>query len=589
MSNEAWTVAVKLNLINQISPGLALISRHFAATHKDAKNLQSELNKIKMLGIVGAGIGGAGFMGLGLIAKTLKPATEYAHQLALMNTSGMKHLEIVKATAAAWEATKTVPTENVMSNLEAIRDLRMVFGNTSYATQYMPIVQQIQGILSSLRHGAPGSSRAESYELAKALEMKGAVRTPAMFAGQADLMTKALVAAGGKVGARDFLSAFKYGRMATAGWGDDFTYKILPTLIQEMKGGGGSATGGPGSALMSAYAAVVGGVVPQKALKLWESIGLLDKSKVVWDKVGSAKGIAPGGILGSAEFQANPYAWTLKFLVPALQKAGYTTEAQQKQALQYLFPNRTAGFVMSQFATQSWKFDRDRKLIEGAQGLGGYQELLKSDPMMARLALEKQWESLLAIMGYRIMPQVISVTLKLMDGIRGLSEWCSKHSTTTKALMWSFTGLSAAMAIGGTVMVLTWAFKSMSMVLPLATAALSGARGLIPLLSGPVGLSAAALAAGYGIGMLINRMLGIEHGELGEWLYDHFHNNNSGKGTGWSAPGKQGASFTVNLVVDGKKMASTVVQHMNNAASQPQSGLSSLDTMMHVPSPSNPF
>ncbi len=490
---EAYKIGVRLSLTNGITTGLMAIISQFRAFDKQvhsANNKLSDTEKmlrgIKRQLLVGGAMMGGGALGFSLLDKTVNAGREYAHQLSLMNSAGMKHLEIVKATQAAWEAGKSVPTASVTENLAAIRDLRMVFGDTAHATAFMPSVQKAQAILQMFRHGEAGSGKAEAYEMAKALEMKGAVKTPEQFMSQADMMTRALVATGGKIGASDFLSAFKYGRAATSGWNDSFAYTILPTLIQEMKtkGGSGGGAGGPGNALMSAYSAVVGGAIPQKSLKVWQKLGLLDPSKVVWDKVGSAKGVAPGGIMGSDTFQASPYEWANKFLIPSLKKAGYQTEAQQKQVLQYLFPNRAAGFVMSQFVTQGWKFERDQKLIGQAQGFGAYQQLLKDDPEMAKLALHKQWESLLAILGYQVMPAVIKGTQWLIETISSLSKWFSENQTLAKMLMYSLAGLSAVLLVGG-VGVTLWAAFSLIGV------ALTAGGGLATLLV----LSAGALTA----------------------------------------------------------------------------------------------
>jgi len=626
MMFEAYKVGVKLSIINHVSPVLAMISGQFIKTDKDAKALQDRLKSIKILGATGAAIGTAGFMGLGIIGKMVKPATEYAHQLALMNTAGMKHLEIVKATKAAWDANKVVPTASTMENLAAVRELRMVFRNSEHAIEYMPTVQKIQSILETVRHGE-GKAKAEAYELAKALEMKGAVKTPDQFVSQADMITKAIVASGGKVGATDFMSTFKYGRAATSGWNDDFAYKILPTLIQEMKTGNGSGggSGGPGNALMSAYAAVVGGTITQRSLKLWQQLGLVDPSKAVWTKDGHLKGVSPGGIRGSEMFQASPYDWTQKILIPALQKAGYATETQQKQALQYLFPNRTAGFVMTQFATQPWKFEGDKKIIEQAKGLESYEFLLKNDPVMAQLALQKQWQSMLAILGYQIMPPLLVGITKLIDLSRGLSGWFKDHSTTTKILMWSFVGLSAAMAFGGTVMMLTAAFKGVSMAMGVLSAA--GAAGGIPMLIaslvGKGGLVVAAGMAGYAIGTvatgLINKAMEMLTGEKGAtlggkvWDWTHDRDGDSlfnplrflksmdpatrkavafGLGAGQpsqlaKAPfdtvrpgGNKQTQIHTQINLDGRQVATVVSKHQANAADRPQAGISSFDMLM---------
>lgn len=60
MSLEAYSVAVKLSLVNHVSSGLLAMSAQFNKTGKDAKALQSELKKIKLMGAVGGAMMGAG-------------------------------------------------------------------------------------------------------------------------------------------------------------------------------------------------------------------------------------------------------------------------------------------------------------------------------------------------------------------------------------------------------------------------------------------------------------------------------------------------------------------------------------------------
>lgn len=600
---EAYKIGIRLHLINGISSGLTHIIDHFNKASGGAKAFKAELKEIRNLTLAGAAVGGVGFAGLNMVSKTIKPASEYVHQLALMNNEGMKHLDIVKATNAAWDAAKAVPTTTVSENLAAIRELKMVFrGSAEHATQFMPTVQKIQSILETTRHGEPGSGKSEAYELAKAMEMKGAVYSPAQFVGNADLMTKAIVASGGKINASDYLSAFKYGRAATAGWSDEFTYKYLPTLIQEMKsrGGSGSAAGGPGTALMSMYSTIVGGVVTQRALKTWQELGLVDPKKVSWTKDGHVKGVLPGGIRGTDVMIESPYKWVNDILMPAMKSHGYTDEKSQRTVLQYLFANRTAGFVASQFALQPWKFEGDKGLIEQAKGIGGYEELLKTDPMMAKMALAKQWENLMTILGFQIMPPFIKGLQLMVSGTRALTEWMRRHGTATKVLVVSFTLLSAAMAFSGTLMVLVGGFRALRLVLPLLTGA--GSASSIPALAaalGKGGLVMAAGAAGFAIGTLVNKLLGIEHGELGSWFYDKLHDkdgNNVLGPTHWmgkTSPETRDAILrglggnknapvrvTTKVNIDGRQVASIVSKHQANEASKPQIGTGRFDSIL---------
>lgn len=466
------------------------------------------------LGMLGSSLYGAGmsslitggFMAYGL-EKMIKPAAEYQHQLAQMNVMGMKHLEIVQATKAAWDATKTVPTASVMENMAAVRELRMVFGNTSHAIENMPQVQRMQGVLEALLGTGAGD---QAYTVAKALELKGAVRTPGEFNVQSDMMTKALVAAGGKVNASDFLGAFKYGRIATAGWSDKFAYTILPTLIQEMKGGGMTAgIGGPGSALMSAYAEVVGGVISKSSVQIANRLGLVDKGVLKpenFTKKGQLANVRGVGLMGQEVFQRDPFEWAQRFVLPALLRSGYKTPEQQKAIIQALFPSRTAGFAMNQLITQAWKFQRDQRLIQQASGISAYDQLLKSDPRLAKLALMKQWESLLARLGYEIMPTLLKWTEQLLPKINGwvdsIGELTRVHPDLIKNLTLGVIGLTGlTLAAGGIMLPLGMAIKTLKALGTVAkwVGGLSLVRSVLPGAAAAGGAGAGA-AAGAGAG-----------------------------------------------------------------------------------------
>jgi hypothetical protein len=468
---EAFSVGVRLSLVNQVTAGLMGISSAFARVHGDARQLQGQLDRIKLTLAGGAALAGTGFFGLAMIGKTIEPAREYAHQLALMNTAGMRQVDIVKSINAAWALNKTVPTSTATQNLEAIRELRTVLGDTQEAINFLPQAQKMAYILQNVRGST--DSKGEVQAAGRALDRRNATASPQEAAVQTDLMLKAIVASGGVLSAKDFAQTFMYGRSATQGWSNEFAYKILPSLMQEFKSGNGSgAGGGPGNPLMSAYNAVVNGVIPQKALPVWMELDLLNRNKVVWTKSGEAKGLLPGGIKNYEKFISNPYAWALEDMVPAMERAKYT-EAQKRQAIGYLFPNRTAAAVISTMVFQSRAIERDRKMFDIAQGMGAYETLMKNDPMAAQAALTAQWKNLLTVIGFEILPVVVSGTLKLIDGLRDLAAWMREHPKTTKALVLGFAALSAAMAFSGTVLLLSGSFRAMNLAIGLLT----GARG----------------------------------------------------------------------------------------------------------------
>ena len=177
---------------------------------------------------------------------------------------------------------------------------------------------------------------------------------------------------------------------------------------------------------MSAYAAVVGGA---GAAEIAQGMAATRHARPQQDRLGQGRqrqrrrsGRHHRRRERSSSF--DPYQWTQQYLVPALIKAGYNTEDKQRQALQYLFPNRTAGFIMSQMALQGWKFERDQKLIgRVAPGLSAYDQLIKHDPKMAYAALGAQWDNLKTALGVTLVPVLIPFLRSLTGSLNAMNRF----------------------------------------------------------------------------------------------------------------------------------------------------------------------
>ena len=602
---EAYAVSVRVSLINGVSAGLIAMARQFRSTSMGAAALRREITGIQKMTMAGGALAAVGGAGLWAAWKTVEPAKEYVHQLQLMNVAGMTHLEIMRSIRAAWDtSTGPVPTSSATENLQAIRELRMVFrGNTDEAVGNLATIQRLQAVLGSVK--GVSSAHDEAYTLAKALELKGAVKNPAMFGHQADMMTQAIIASGGKVTATDFLRNFIYGRSATGFWNDDFAYRILPTLMQEMGGGRGGASG-PGNALMSAYAAIVNGSIAKKALPEWQRLGLLDPSKIVRDKIGNTQGVQPGGIVGAAAFQANPFDWAQQYLVPALQKAGITDPTKQGAEIGYMFQNRTAGFIMQQLAIQAWKFLGDKALIAKAfDNKDAYNALLKRDPEMQQLAVATQWKNLMTQVGLQVIPLLTSALKTILPMLEAANKWAFAHPERMKALVTAFVALSGALAFSGVVLLLGGAFRSIWLVLKVfnvikwasMASGLLGTGGALTALSlVRFGLIAA------GIYLLVtnlpkligalSQVPGVIEGRLEadadtdfvakkarETMRRH-HLDGSSPGTSpyVAAGGGRPVVVATTVNIDGKKVAQAVNNHNVRAANGPSSGVSSFDS-----------
>jgi hypothetical protein len=107
---EAYSVAVRVTLINGVTSGLMNMSR--PSPRPTATPWRSSAARQHQVqgDLAGGALAGTGLFGLHLIGKTLPYAKEYTRQLALMNTLGMKQADIAQVVADAWRTSYLVPT-----------------------------------------------------------------------------------------------------------------------------------------------------------------------------------------------------------------------------------------------------------------------------------------------------------------------------------------------------------------------------------------------------------------------------------------------------------------------------------------------
>jgi hypothetical protein len=478
---------------NGLSDVLRVIQRDLLHLKRTVDLTQGGFDRLK-LAVVGAGLVTGGAAMLGLLYKMQDAGREFVHQQALMAAAGMDHLEIAQATAQAWKTVGEVTASNAADNLKSIRELRMVFGSTEEALQNLSVVTSAQVVMNSLRGRGAGD---QVFDMAKALEIKGASMDPQHFNALLNDMVKAAVASGGRVLGSDFLSAFKFGRTATQGWSDDFVKSILPTLIQEMKGAGGfSGALGPGNALQSAFQAIVGGVMSNKAAEEFAHLGLLKSGAVIRTTTGSIKGIRPGGIQGSKEFQANPYQWVQDVLVPALDKRGITDPDKVREEVSHLFVNRTAQQIVTLFATQQQRFEKDAALIDKAEGVDALPDLAKHDPTTIIMAFTQAWNNLMTALGAPMVQPVNEMIIALTGVLNKLTGWAVANPEAV-LLIEKVAAAVAAFAVAlGTAALLS------------ALVALAGPAGIL------FALAAAAAVAATDLGKLENAVQNL----LPSWL-----------------------------------------------------------------------
>ncbi|WP_194464250.1 hypothetical protein [Bradyrhizobium sp. CCBAU 53340] len=326
--------------------------------------------------------------------------------------------ELARATSAKY---KSISTTEIM---HSARNIRSVVGTFEEATKIIDPLMKLR-VVAQGAHPEKAEELGEDFDkLIKGMEIKGVTQDHAKFEHYIDNMAKAVNVFGDTLRPTDFYEMFKYGRAATNALGDEFMLKTAPTLAQEL--GGSSA----GKALSSFHTQFVGGKMSNKAVDMLNKYGLVDQSKVIRTTTGAVKGVLPGGIIGGEYLkpgQEDPYAWTNKVLLPHLAQKGVTDPAEIQEAISAMASQQTTAQMMSIFATQQKRIEKDWDLIQKAHGISAADEYLKSDPKVAQEAVKKQFDN---YMGETAKPFVGPATTSmnwLASGLNYMSDYARQN------------------------------------------------------------------------------------------------------------------------------------------------------------------
>jgi hypothetical protein len=336
--SDVYKVGVRLAMTSNAPQVLSLLSKELLGVNAKVKELAGGFNKLKVA------IGGAfaiygGEKMLGTLGRMVEAGSEIVHQQQLLKIAGASNQQIAEATATAYKTSAQIQTTTIAGNLKHLRELRYALGNLGAAQVALPLVAKSNAVLQSV---LGDTAKDQIWDLIKSAEIKGFTNDPKLLAAIVNDVTKAEIASGGKVDSQQLFQTFRYGRTAMLGWDESFIAGILPRLIQSFGGGGAGGRGGPGNALMSAFGEVVQGQMTRQAAQQFGRLGIASIQNIP----GSSKSLT--SVVGEKLFQQDPYSWVQSVLMPALTKAGITSQDAIVGEIGKLFPNRTAGQIITE-------------------------------------------------------------------------------------------------------------------------------------------------------------------------------------------------------------------------------------------------
>jgi hypothetical protein len=147
--------------------------------------------------------------------------------------------------------------------------------------------------------------------------------------------------------------------------------------------------------------------------------------------------------------------------------------------------NRNAQWFLNTMIGKSPQFERDRELIaSGGSSKQAYDRLLKSNPQLAEQALHNQWQNILAILGYQVLPKLIPFMVKFANGLDHIAQWMSDHPNLTAAIAFGLIGIGGALMLIGKALMLAGVIKFL---------------GLAPMIAGWFTSAGSAIGLFFGI------------------------------------------------------------------------------------------
>jgi hypothetical protein len=153
------------------------------------------------------------------------------------------------------------------------------------------------------------------------------------------------------------------------------------------------------------------------AAKEFVAMGLANSDDFTKTKTGEIKGFKPGRHVHGFELaQSDPDLWVYKYLLPALNGHGFTTEDAQIGQIRRMFPAGTAADLVAKLVTQRESFSNHALLYGQAKGTDAALGLNQQDAFVALNSLTTSLESFAGVVTSPIMEKAAGV----MSGIASL-------------------------------------------------------------------------------------------------------------------------------------------------------------------------
>ena len=508
---EAYKVAVRLSLINNVSSGLVAISQQLMRTDKDVEALHARLQKLQKLTIVGASMTATGAGMLFSLKGPLEQAMQYERETAKLRQMGIGEEQIREALKFA--QANTIIGTSIQQRTKLFVEAQGAFRESGMngdkaleaAKTMMPVLASYELAMKTLSGGKHAAAEGAMRNLNKTVEMMGGLGDAKRAAEIADGVFKAVQSSGKMVDERQLKQFIAYGGSATNQLGMRAIFGGLEPIIGEF-GGSQTATG-----LLTAYNRVNGtmSLPPKLLLSEMQRLGMTDATGRKQTKV-------------LADLQSTDAIGYAQRLMKIYAVHGITSRIDIERENAIIL-GRSGAKIYNKIMSQMPVLGESLNAYDKARSIAQTKKDNAQSPMMAIEDFNSAMSDLKLVIGQTVLPEVTPLIRNLTELLKTING----EPGVVRDLTVAFGGVGVALAAGGPVItglaLVRIAFGGVGGKAKVAGEAIEAATGTVSKLGGglrTLGLAVAPLLA----------MLAVK-----EWAEDQSHDKERvGTLMGWS-------------------------------------------------------
>ncbi|SEC24761.1 hypothetical protein SAMN05216178_3969 [Pseudomonas saponiphila] len=448
MAFEAYSVAVKLSLINHVSAGLALISRGLHTAGQDADRLNRQLASIGRQGAIGGAMF-AGGLGIAAMFKApLDEAKKFQTEMAKLSLYGMS--DAVNAESERFVKGMNSIGTSITTNMKLFTEAQGVFRESGLpgmealegAKIAAPVLSKIAYATSGLSEESQAVMKTSSMAMMRYIEDSGGLKSAKRFNELADAGWKMTQTSGGSVNWEQLRQFKARGGIAAMNMSDDAVAMMEP-IITMLKGQTA------GFSLRTAYNRLNGIVkIPNQVAHELVANGIWDEKRVIWNKQGGIKAFKGNPLIGAEMFSQNPTEFYEKIIMPMHKRMGITSDSAIGQSNAMLFGS-TGGAMFTLIDKNIEKLHHSLEAQHKALGIDASVAVTDKTLAGKEVQLAAKWKDLMLMLGDQVLPLAITAVTKLNNVIIDLTKWMGENPGKVKAFTYALLGLSAFLIGGG--------------------------------------------------------------------------------------------------------------------------------------------